>query len=91
MTYNAYPACLKIQGHGTKIKSQYQQSGDASSAVVRDRDLLQFLGAVCEVHAGQYAFIQYKEPDLRAGSIEKPCWEETIFYPVILFENQRGV
>ena len=91
MTYDAQPADLKIKGNATKVKPQDHDPRGASAAIVRDRDFLQSLVAVREKDAGQGARMPYKEPDFRAGSIEKPCREDIIFYPVVLFENQRCV
>lgn len=88
VTYNAYPADRKIDRNGTKVKSQDQVPRGLSTAIVRYRDFLQSLVAVGEVDAGQGAPIEYIEPDFSAGPIAKRCWD-AIFYPVILFENQR--
>lgn len=53
MTYNAYPADLKIKCNGTKVKSQDHGPRCVPAAIVCDKYLLQSLVTVGEVVSGQ--------------------------------------
>ena len=71
VTFNAYPADVKINLNVTKIKSEDYVAVGSCTAIVRYRYFLQLLVSVGEVNAGQGIRFQYKEADFRAGPIEK--------------------